>query len=70
MQANDAVNDLTSQGESLISKGVRVGDLLFRGMDVSKYRKHLKLFGNDTSESRQLLVDEFASGRYGILTLV
>ncbi|XP_021955612.1 sensory neuron membrane protein 1 isoform X2 [Folsomia candida] len=69
MQANDAVNDLTSQGESLISKGVRVGDLLFRGMDVSKYRKHLKLFGNDTSESRQLLVDEFASGRYGILTL-
>lgn len=67
IKANLAVNDLTSRGESLISKGVRVGDLLFHGMDVSKYQKYLSLLGNDSS--RFDLLDEFESGRYGIFSL-
>jgi hypothetical protein len=74
VKANLAVMELTSKngGESLISKKVRVGDLLYHGVDVTKYGKHLILVENGNNSvdiTRSELIEEFQEGLYGILSL-
>jgi hypothetical protein len=69
VKANAAVNELISGGESLIKTGVRVGDLLYHGMDISKYEKYSNLLGTGGNEGADL-ISEFKSGVYGLLSLV
>ncbi|CAL8072560.1 unnamed protein product [Orchesella dallaii] len=61
---NQVISALVASGESLIKKNVKVQDLLFNGMDVSKYQKYLNLLGPST-----WLTDEFHDGLYGVLKL-
>ncbi len=64
-QVNQAISALIASGETLIKRKVPVGDLLFHGMDVTKYQKYLDLMGPPTP-----LTEEFIEGSHSILKLV